>query len=272
MKKLIPFLYCIIVSCTNSPKQEAPAQKESEKIREGEKIIPYTVVRSFPHDTTSFTEGLLVHDGKLFESTGHTNSYPFSRSLFGIVDPNTGKIDVKAEIDRNRYFGEGITFLRNKVYQLTDTTRIGFIFDARTYKPLGEFHYAGDGWALTTNGTYLIMSNGSGTLLYRDPATFDPVKKLMVTADDVPVDSLNELELIHGYIYANKWLTNYILKIDTATGRVVGKLDLSSLSEDAALRYPGSAEMNGIAYDSVQNKIYVTGKLWPTIYEIKFDH
>ncbi|HMI59876.1 MAG TPA: glutaminyl-peptide cyclotransferase [Puia sp.] len=272
MKKIIPFLYCILVACTNSPKQEAPAQKENERIKESEKIIPYAVVRSIPHDTTSFTEGLLIHDGKLFESTGHTDSYPLSRSLFGIVNQNTGKIDVKAEIDKNRYFGEGIAFLKNKVYQLTDTTRIGFIYDARTYKPLGEFHYAGDGWALTTNGTYLIMSNGSGTLYYRDPVTFDPVKKLMVTADNVPVDSLNELELIHGYIYANKWLTNHILKIDTTSGRVVGKLDLSMLSEDAASRYPGSAEMNGIAYDSTLNKIYVTGKLWPTIYEIKFDN
>jgi glutamine cyclotransferase len=168
MKKIIPFLYCIIISCTNSPKQEAPAQKESDRIRESEKIIPYTVVRSIPHDTTSFTEGLLIHNGMLFESTGHTDSYPFSRSLFGIVDPNTGKIEVKAEIDKNRYFGEGIAFLKNKVYQLTDTTRIGFIYDAETYKPLGEFHYAGDGWAFTTNGTYLIMSNGSGTLWYRD--------------------------------------------------------------------------------------------------------
>lgn len=272
MKKIIPFLYCVLIACTNSPKQEVAAHPETEKIRESDKLIPYTVVRSIPHDTTSFTEGLLVHDGKLFESTGHTDSYPFSRSLFGNVNPKTGTIEVKAEIDKNRYFGEGITFLNNKVYQLTDTTQIGFIYDARTYKPLGEFHYAGDGWALTTNGTYLIMSNGSGTLWYRDPITFEPVKKLMVTADNVPEKDLNELELIHGYIYANKWLTNYILKIDTTSGRVVGKLDLSMLSGDASSRYPGSAEMNGIAYDSVRNKIYVTGKLWPAIYEIKFDH
>src|SRR6201989_2319120 len=136
MKKIIPFLYCIIISCTNSPKREAPAQKESEKIRESERIIPYTVVWSIPHDTTSFTEGLLVHDGKLFESTGHTDSYPFSRSLFGIVDRKNGNIDVKAEIDKSKYFGEGIVFLKDKVYQLTDMTHIGFIYDAHTYRRL----------------------------------------------------------------------------------------------------------------------------------------
>lgn len=234
--------------------------------------IPYTVVKSFPHDTNSFTEGLLVHNGQLFESTGHTDSYASSRSLFGMVDMNTGKIDVKAEIDKHKYFGEGIVFLKDKIYQLTDTTHIGFVYNAGTYKKLDDFHYTGDGWALTTDGTYLIMSSGSSNIIYRDAGTFAPEKTLNVTDNNGPVSNINELEFINGFIYANQWLTNYIIKIDTSTGKVTGKLDLSALASEAKSIYAGAAEMNGIAFDAAANKIYVTGKLWPRIYEIKFNH
>jgi glutamine cyclotransferase len=233
--------------------------------------IDYAVVNSFPHDTNAFTEGLLVHEGQLFESTGHTDSYDSSRSLFGPVAPHTGKILVKAEIG-NKYFGEGIVFLKGKIYQLTDTTKIGFIYDAKTYKKLGEFHYNTDGWGLTTNGSSLIMSDGSNNITYRDPLTFKPVKTLSVFDNTGPLSQLNELELIKGFLYANLWLTDTILKIDTTTGKVVGRLDLSSLKSDALSKYPGSIEMNGIAYDPATDKIYVTGKLWPNIYEIKFRH
>ena len=268
MQKVIPVFCCIFLfACTNTPKGTPPAKDISET------VIPFTITDSFPHDTTSFTEGLLVHDGQLFESTGHTDSYPGSRSLFGVVDKKSGRIEVKSEIKDPKYFGEGIVILKDKVYQLTDTNRVGFKYDARTYQRLGEFHYSGDGWAFTTNGTDLIMSSGSNFVIYRDPVSFDTVKVLSVTAQDgTPTGNINELEMINGYLYANQWLTNYILKIDTTSGRIVGKLDLSALKTAATLKYPGAAETNGIAYDSAQNKIYVTGKLWPTIYEIKFDH
>jgi glutamine cyclotransferase len=268
MKKPISFFFCILLfACTNTPKEAPPVKNMNEM------VIPFTITDSFPHDTTSFTEGLLVHDGQLFESTGHTDSYPVSRSVFGVVDKKTGRINVRSEIKDPKYFGEGIVFLKDKVYQLTDTNRVGFVYDAKTYRRLSEFHYAGDGWAFTTNGTNLIMSSGSSSVLYRDPISFDTVKVLSVTAPDgTPTGNINELEMINGYLYANQWLTNYILKIDTASGRIVGKLDLSPLKTAAMLKYPGAAETNGIAYDSALNKIYVTGKLWPTIYEIKFDH
>ncbi|HEY4290201.1 MAG TPA: glutaminyl-peptide cyclotransferase [Puia sp.] len=269
MKKLPPVLLCILAfACTSTPKEAPPQVKIMT-----ESIIPFTVTDSFPHDTTSFTEGLLVYDGQLFESTGHTDSYPVSRSLFGVVDKKTGRINVGSEIKDPKYFGEGIVILKDKIYQLTDTNRVGFVYDAKTYRRLSEFHYAGDGWAFTTNGTSLIMSSGSSSVLYRDPLSFRTVKVLSVTSPDgTPVGNINELEMINGYLYANQWLTNYILKIDTASGRIVGKLDLSPLKNAAMAKYPRAAETNGIAYDSALNRIYVTGKLWPTIYEIKFDH
>jgi len=235
-------------------------------------LINYRVVKTFPHDTTAYTEGFLVFNGLLFEATGHTASFPSSRSLFGVVNLSTGKIDKKVEIDKDKYFGEGIAFVGNKIYQLTDTTRIGFIYDEKTYKKLGSFHYDGEGWGLTTNGTVLLMTNGSSNIYYRDPATFAIVKTLGVKDNNGPVQNLNELELIRGYLYANQWQTDYILKIDTTTGMVIGKLDLAKLKTEAIQKYPNAQETNGIAYDSLADKIYVTGKLWPSIYEIQFDH
>ncbi len=280
MNKLL-FIICtclsvsvLSVSCHSGEQGEdgSPATKDNIPRPVIPYTIDYTVVNSFPHDTNAFTEGLLVHDGELYESTGHTDSYKNSRSLFGVVDLHSGMIRVKAEIDKNKYFGEGIAFLKDRVYQLTDTTKIGFIYDAKTYKKLGEFHYDTDGWGLTTNGSTLIMSDGSSNITYRDPLTFKPVKILKVTDNNGPVSNINEMELIKGFLYANQWLTNYILKIDTSTGKVVGRLDMISLISNARSKYPGSIEMNGIAYDSVADKIYVTGKLWPNIYEIKFSH
>lgn len=270
MNKIAPVVFILLAaSCKNADVKVQPIAPNNEIVTP---IIDYSVVSAYPHDTAAFTEGLLIHDGLLFESTGHTDSYLTSRSLFGVLDLHTGKIQPKVEIDKNKYFGEGIAFLKDRVYQLTDTTRIGFIYDAKTYKKLSEFHYNSDGWGLTTNGSSLIMSDGSSNISFRDPLTFKPIKILPVTDHGERVKNINELELINGFIYANVWLTNYIVKIDTSSGKIVGKLDLSSLNEDARSKYPGAAEMNGIAYDSVQNKIYVTGKLWPNIYEIKFSH
>ncbi|HTB25526.1 MAG TPA: glutaminyl-peptide cyclotransferase [Puia sp.] len=258
------------VACHNNQESE---QKPSDKTEDNSpENINFKVVNAFPHDTTSYTEGLLFYKGLLFESTGHTNTYPSSRSAFGPVDLKNGRIDIKAEIDKNKYFGEGIAFLNDRIYQLTDTTHIGFIYHAETYKKLGTFTYDGDGWGLTTNGKYIIMSNGSSNIYYRDPSTFKIIKTINVTDNNGPAQNINELEMIHGYIYANQWLTDNILKIDTTTGKVVGKLDLSSLKTEVKMKYPFSEETNGIAYDSVTNKVFVTGKLWPLIYEIQFNH
>jgi glutaminyl-peptide cyclotransferase len=233
--------------------------------------LSYTLVETFPHDTTSFTEGLLVHDGKLFESSGAPDYLKQTRSIFGVVDLKTGEIDVKGELDRNKYFGEGIAILNNKLYQLTYENQLGFIYDATTFKSLGQFSYKNkEGWGLTTDGNYLIMSDGTSDLTYLDPVNQNVVKTVNVNTInyDLP-DQLNELEYINGFIYANVWRTNTILKIDPATGDISGILDLSELAARAVKKYKNCLEMNGIAYDPATKKIYISGKMWPDIYQIE---
>lgn len=277
MKIKINYVACLILSSTffircdsNKPKEkitEPPVVVESAKIPE----IKFTVENQYPHDINSFTEGFLFHDNKLFESTGAPDNIPQAKSLFGIVDLKTGKIDVKAELDRNIYFGEGIVFLNGKIFQLTYKNQIGFIYDGKTFKNIGKFNYANrEGWGLTTDGKCLIMSDGTSYLTYLDPTNFSVVKTLDVAENGYVLEHLNELEFIKGFIYANIYTTNTIVKIDPKTGDVVGKMDLSSLLYESKVRNPNSLETNGIAYDSISDKVLVTGKLWPTIYEIKF--
>lgn len=232
--------------------------------------ISYVFKKSYPHDTTSFTEGFLIHDGKLFESTGASQELPQTRSLFGIVDLESGRIDSKIELDKIKYFGEGITFLNGKVFQLTYKNQIGFIYDASTFKKTGEFALPGkEGWGLTTDGKNLILSDGTYTLSFLDPNTLQVIKTISVTEDGYAKENLNELEYIDGFIYANIWTTNTIVKINPTDGKVTGKLDLTSLAYEAGNLYAGSLEMNGIAYDSTSRKVFITGKLWPKIYEIE---
>jgi len=263
-----------VAACNGLTREPAKsAGQEEEVIVSGPENINYYVVNRFPHDTTAFTEGFLVHEGNLYESTGSPDNLPHTRSLIGVVNLQTGAIDKKAELDRNKYFGEGITFLHNKLYQLTYQTKVGFIYDARTFKQTGTFPLpVQEGWGMTTDGTHLILSDGSSNLTYLDTLTLKPVKTLSVKENSVAVDNVNELEYINGFIYANVYTTSNIIKIDPSNGRVVGKIDLSTLVAEATNRYPGSLEMNGIAYDSTSKKIYVTGKMWPHIYEISFPH
>jgi glutamine cyclotransferase len=234
--------------------------------------ISYTVLNETPHDTNSYTEGLLVHDGKLFESSGAPQDEPNTRSVFGVVDPATGKISVKAELDRKVFFGEGITFLNGKVYQLTWTNKVGFIYDAKTFKKIGQFSFPSkEGWGMTTDGTNLIMSDGTSNLTFLDPNTFKTVKILSVTDNNGPVGNVNELEYIKGSIYANVYQATYIIRIDPANGKVTGKADFSKLDKQAKMKYADAEYMNGIAYDSAKNKLYITGKFWPSIYEIRLN-
>lgn len=263
-------ILCLLAACTNNPSQDTPAAGKGME-NSTPPVINYSVTAVLPHDTTSFTEGLLFHEGQLFESTGTEPDMPVSRrSLFGMVDRSTGKISPKAELDRNKFFGEGIAFVNDKVYQLTWQTKTGFIYDAKTFKKLGEFSYNTEGWGMTTDGKSLIMSDGTSNINFIDPVTFRLQRILGVSDNNGPVGNINELELINGFLYANQWQTNYILKIDLSTGKVVGKLDLTSLVTEARNKYPESDSLNGIAYDSATGKVYVTGKLWPNIYEIKF--
>lgn len=261
----------VISSCGHDKPKETPTIQPVVDNTPQIPEINFTIANQYPHDVNSFTEGFLIHEGKLFESTGAPDNSPQTRSLFGIVDLKTGKIDVKAEIDRNIYFGEGIVFLNDKVFQLTYKNQTGFIYDGKTFKNIGKFNYTNrEGWGLTTDGKYLIMSDGTSYLTYIDPNNFSVVKSLDVAENGYVLEHLNELEYIKGFIYANIWTTNFIVKIDPNTGDVVGKMDLSPLLYESKVRNPNALETNGIAYDSISNKVLVTGKFWPTIYEIKF--
>lgn len=274
MRRILIFALIVIFisGCTeNSSKTEV---KKKEFVSENTvPEINFTVAETLPHDTLSFTEGFLFRDGILYESTGSPDNYPYTKSIFGPVDMKTGKIDKKAELDRNTYFGEGILFIKDKIIQLTYKNQIAFIYDAKTFKKTGQFSYTNkEGWGLTTDGKSIIMSDGTNTLTYLDPDTYKPIKTLSVSENGYAADYLNELEYINGFIYANVWTTNKIVKIDPASGKITGKLDLVSLLHEARTKYPNATELNGIAFDAATNKIYVTGKLWPTIYRIEFPH
>lgn len=271
MKRLIPiFVIAFLLFGCNWRKNNSG---NTIAVKEKTPIVDYISINSYPHDTTSFTEGFLFHKGELYESTGASIDLNQTRSLFGIVDLTTGKIDKKVELDREKYFGEGIAFLNGKIFQLTYKTRIGFIYDATTCKKIGEFTFPSkEGWGLTTDGTNLIMTDGTNILTYIEPNTLGVIKTVSVSENGYSTDNLNEMEYINGYIYANIWTTNTIIKINPSDGKVVGKLDLTSMANEAKNIYPGSLEMNGIAYDNIKDRILVTGKLWPKIYEIKFSY
>lgn len=258
---VLPFLLLLtgLIGCKEDDPENVPTP-----------LIPYSLVRSYPHDTLSFTEGLLFYNDSLFESTGSPSNMPFTRSVFGPVDLSTGIISVRVELDKQTYFGEGIACFEDKFYQLTYKNGIGFVYDAATYQKLGQFSFLSDeGWGLTTDGQSLIMSDGTDRLTYIDPNTFLITRLLPVTEKGAPKRYLNELEFIEGYIYANVWLSATIVKIDPSNGKVMAIIDLADLRNRADSIYAASWELNGIAYDPDSGRILVTGKLWPEIYEIE---
>lgn len=262
----------LLVACEGKKESKAPSQApaSSEPAVIPVKQLHYTIVNRFPHDEKAFTEGFLFHEGQLYESTGSPDNLPQTQSLIGIVDLKTGQLNKKVELDRAVYFGEGISILNNKIYQLTYKNKQGFIYDVKSFKKLGQFTYENEeGWGMTTDGASLIMSDGTSKLTYLDPFTMKPLKSLTITDNGAEVGHLNELEFVKGFIYANVWLTNYLMKIDPQNGRVVAKLDLSGLMNEVKVTHPGASEMNGIAFHATNNHLYVTGKMWPTIYELE---
>src|SRR5664279_127118 len=277
MKKiLIPllFIFSMNSACSNSSDQSESTESIVEPGTTDEPpAISYTVLNALPHDTNSYTEGLLMHDGKLFESSGAPQEYDNTRSIVGIVDPVSGKIAVKAELDRKTYFGEGIAVLHNKLYQLTWTNKKGFIYDLKTFKRIGEFDIPSkEGWGMTTDGSSLILSDGGSNLTFMDPATFKINRIVSVTDNNGPVGNINELEYVNGTILANRYQTPYIIRIEPSTGKVLGKADFSNLVKEIKLKTPDVEYMNGIAWDSAKNKILITGKLWPNIYEVRLNN
>jgi len=264
MRKLL-FVYLIfITACTGN----RPSEKEEAVVITPE--IRYAVTNSFPHDTASFTEGLVFHKGALYESTGSPAEFPQAESVIGILNPKDGKIDEKVKLDKSTYFGEGIVFLNGKLFQLTYKNQLCFVYDSSTFAKKGQFKYQNiEGWGLTTDGKYIIMSDGTHYLTYIDSENFQTIKSISVSENGYAVQNLNELEYIDGYIFANVWLKNEIVKINPSNGNVIGKLDLTSLKDSVLQINPNAQETNGIAYNPDTKKIIVTGKLWPKMYEIE---
>jgi glutaminyl-peptide cyclotransferase len=225
-------------------------------------IWRYKVVKSYPHDPGAFTEGLFLHGGFLYESTGLEG-----RSSIRKVKLATGKVLMQHDIPSS-YFGEGIVAWKGRLIELTWRSEVGFIYDLATFQPISGFTYPGEGWGLTSDGKHIIMSDGTPQLRILDPTTLDQTGSLTVTDDGHPVTNLNELEWVKGEIFANVWLTNRIARIDPRTGKVTGWIDLSGLLDAAPSGHDQPDVLNGIAYDAKKDRLFVTGKFWPRLYEI----
>jgi glutamine cyclotransferase len=222
----------------------------------------YQVVHVYPHDPSAFTQGLIYTNGHLYESTGRSG-----RSTLRMDDLESGRVLQSVALDK-KYFGEGLTEWGSTLIQLTWETHIAFVYDRFSFRQLSTFHYEGEGWGLTQDGKDLILSDGTATLRFLDPKTYREVRHIVVKDHDSPVTELNELEFIHGQIYANIWHTDRIVRISPATGKVLGSIDLSSLLP-ANERTDPEAVLNGIAWDATHDRLFVTGKLWPKLFEIK---
>ena len=224
--------------------------------------LRYKVVNSYPHDPTAFLQGLVWYDGGFYESTGLSGQSTLRRVKFpsGQV---TKSISLAPEL-----FGEGLAMVGDELIQLTWQSHRGFVYDRESFALMREFSYNTEGWGLTYDGTDLILTDGSDGLTYLDPQTFAPVRRLAVTWDGRPQFNLNELEFIEGEIWANIWQTDFIVRIDPATGHVASYLDLKGILPASVPRSSDDV-LNGIAYDSVNNRIFVSGKHWPRLFEIK---
>lgn len=253
---MLPMLLAVLI---------AGSCADGQQLNNGTQPVPvytYEIVNRYPHDTGAFTQGLAFDRGTLYEGTGL-----YGRSSLRRVELATGKVKQIHELPA-QYFGEGITVLEDVIVQLTWKSGRGFIYDRDSFKPKGDFTYATEGWGITHDGERLIMSDGTSTLYFLDPATFSTISHIQVYDNDTPVDSLNELEYINGQVYANVWQTDYIAVIDPDSGRVTAWLDLSGLLSPQDHSAPVDV-LNGIAYDAVNDRLLVTGKLWPWLYEIR---
>lgn len=268
MKKAIVYFLSIIVfvSCKNT---EETIENASNAIV-APKAISYTVIKIYPHDTSSFTQGLFFHNNKMYEGTGMEKE-----SKLLIVDLNTGKAEKKIPL-AGSVFGEGITLFNNKIYQLTYQNHKVYVYDANTFKKEKEFEWPFEGWGITHNDSSLIISTGGSNLYFVNPATFKIERTVGVLDNNGYIDSINELEYVNGSIYANKYLTDLILKINPQTGIIEGKVDLTNLIKESGASYdPRSIDagyvLNGIAYNKEKKSFYITGKRWPFIAEVKFN-
>ena len=251
----IPVLLLLFVSVVG-----ITAFAQFKKNTKGE-VWGYKVIATYPHDQTAFTQGLVVVDGRLLEGTGKKGD-----SSLRLVDLKTGNVEKQAPLN-SHYFGEGITVLGPRVYQLTWQNRIGLVYDLDSFNVEKTFHYTGEGWGLTNDGKRLVMSDGTAMIRFLDPDSFEVVKRITAHSPEGKIGKLNELEYVNGEIWANIWYEDRIVRLSPENGEVLGWIDLSGL-------YPRSQRdsnedvLNGIAYDAESKRLFVTGKNWPKLYEI----
>jgi len=226
-------------------------------------VFGYRIVTKYPHDRAAFTQGLVYRSGVLYEGTGL-----YGQSTLRRVDLRTGDVRDTVTLGSD-YFGEGIAVLKDRIYQLTWREKTGFVYDRETFALLDRFSYTTEGWGLTTDGTRLIASNGTDRITFHDPGTFAALGSIAVRADGEPVQRLNELEYVNGEIWANIFLTDRIARVDGTTGAVRGWIDLSGLLSENDRADLDVGVLNGIAYDAAKNRVFVTGKNWPKLFEIK---
>jgi len=222
----------------------------------------YQVVATYPHDRGAFTQGLVFLNNRLFESTGLNGE-----STLREDDLATGKVLRQISVP-SQYFAEGLAIIGSKAYQLTWQDHKGFVYDLATFKLEREFSYTGEGWGLATDGKSLILSDGTSQIRFLDPATFAVQRTINVNLRGQPVTQLNELEYIKGEIYANVWQTNFVLRLDPATGNVLGVIDFTDLLAPSDYQ-AGTDVLNGIAYDAAHDRLFVTGKKWPKLFEVR---
>lgn len=266
----VPVIY-FLLSCRGNA-GETTTTAEENNTNPAPPMLSYNIVKVYPHDTASFTEGLFLHDNALYESTGLEG-----QSKLRKINVETGKPEKEIKLD-SMQFGEGISMIGNNIYQLTYTRHTVFVYDATTFKKIKEMTWPFEGWGMTTNGKELIISTGGSNLYFVTPDSFRITKQVNVTDNYGPVGNINELEYVNGTIYANLYKTNYILKIDPETGKVTGKLDLTGILDKSSIPYDprkydenSGNVLNGIAFDSSKNSLYVTGKYWPALFEIKLN-
>jgi glutamine cyclotransferase len=266
MKLLLCGIVLLGVACQKKPAAVTPAPEVIDNRPAPEwkshARLGYEVVQELPHDAEAYTQGLLLSQGNWIESTGGNGTTTIRR-----VEKNTGNVLLKKDLVAN-FFGEGVAELNGKLYQLTWKNQQGFVYDAKTLEWQKNFSYSGEGWGLTTDGRSLIMSNGSDRLRYLDPKTFRVLREVVVRRDGKAVDKLNELEFIEGEIFANVWYSEEIVRIDPADGRVIGVIDVTGIDAKETRRDRDHV-LNGIAYDPIARELYVTGKCWPKIYQIR---
>ncbi|MFT4735696.1 MAG: glutamine cyclotransferase [Arcticibacterium sp.] len=264
--KLLGVLF-LFVSCNEKKAAENKTIRNEAKTP----FLSYEIIGEYPHDTGLFTEGLLIHDGEIYESTGSPQNLPFTQTQLGIIDTLTGQLEVKVDLGK-KFFGEGISILNGRVYQLTYTSQICFVYDLATFKKVDEYKYSNkEGWGLTNDGTHLIMSDGTYKLTFVNPEDFSKVKEIPVKDGGYGVQFVNELEYVDGFIYANIWQKNEILKIEASTGKVVAKVDFTPIAQEVYRTNPNIDAMNGIAYDKGKDEFLITGKLWPKIYRVRLN-